>query len=62
MTAETDLCKCGHSRGNHGVDPDWPGHTNCDLCSCVEFEPESSEEEDDDERHEEGDEAGYIFD
>lgn len=59
MTAPTDLCKCRHSRGNHGVDPDWPGHTNCDLCSCVEFEPEAA---DDDEQEDGENESGMICD
>lgn len=31
-------CTCGHSKEEHGGDPDYPGATDCVECECIAYE------------------------
>jgi hypothetical protein len=45
-------CTCGHSKEEHGHDPEYPGSTACqaefergEACDCIAFESDGSKED-----------------
>ena len=45
-----NTCTCGHSKEEHGNDPEYPGSTACSAecdggtCECMAFEAEDDDE------------------
>lgn len=44
-----EKCMCGHSKDEHGGDPDFPGHTGCNdpECDCIAYEADEDSDDED---------------